>query len=114
VAHEVPHWSKYVQDRDVYSGHETSAYILNLHLWPTYHTSYGTVRRLTLIIVNEQQTSKMKPSNVSTAVKIVVSMVVVAALAATRFSSKVRYRVNVVHGANILDWALLSSNGESP
>jgi hypothetical protein len=32
----------------------------------------------------------MTTTNVSTAVKIVVSMVVVAALVATRFSSKVR------------------------
>jgi hypothetical protein len=41
----------------------------------------------------------MTNSNVSTAVKIVVSMVVVAALVATRFSSKVRrFRRNVVYG----------------
>jgi hypothetical protein len=43
----------------------------------------------------------MTTSNVSTAVKIVVSMVVVAALVATRFSSsKVRDRWKDVHGVN--------------
>jgi hypothetical protein len=73
--------------------HNTSAHILNLR----------------------KTTFKMTATNVSTAVKIVVSMVVVAALVATRFSSKVRrYRRNDVHGSvDRSDWARLDSNGES-
>jgi hypothetical protein len=55
-------------------------------------------------------------TNASTTVKIVVSMVVVAALAATRFSSsKVRYgRNGIVHGAACLEpIGLFGSNVET-
>jgi hypothetical protein len=58
--------------------------------------SYGTLHidfwnEQNLKTQRHKQTSNMTTSNVSTAVKIVVSMVVVAALVATRFSSiKVR------------------------
>jgi hypothetical protein len=45
----------------------------------------------------------MNTSNASTAVKIAVSMVVVAALVATRFGSKVRYRRNGVRGVKGTD-----------
>jgi hypothetical protein len=48
----------------------------------------------------------MNTSKVSTAVKIVVTVVVLAALVATRFSSKVRYRRNGLHGVTRIDWAL--------
>jgi hypothetical protein len=53
----------------------------------------------------------MTTSNVSTAVKIMVSMVVVAALVATRFSStKVRLRSKYVQEHNVTDSAAATEN----
>jgi hypothetical protein len=73
-----PQWpGKYSSRATIIGKHETSAHILNFEFYNEQQT--------------ETHTNKMTSSNISTAVKVVISMVVVAALVATRFSSsKVR------------------------